>query len=40
MTKMRLVALPKPYHYPKMIDILSNSFTCDAVPGLFGSCRT
>jgi len=23
-----------------LIDILSNSFTCDAVPGLFGSCRT
>ena len=25
---------------PKMIDILFNSFTCDAVPGLSGSCRT
>jgi hypothetical protein len=24
--------------FPKMIDILSNSFTCDAVPGLSGSC--
>ena len=23
-----------------MIDILFNSFTCDAVPGLSGSCRT
>jgi hypothetical protein len=22
------------YHYLKMIDILVNSFTCDAVPGL------
>jgi acyl carrier protein len=28
------------YHYPKLIDILFNSFTCDAVPGLSGSCRT
>ena len=25
---------------PKLIDILFNSFTCDAVPGLSGSCRT
>src|SRR4030095_12114895 len=24
------------YHYPKLIDILFNSFTCDAVPGLSG----
>jgi hypothetical protein len=24
------------YHYLKMIDILVNSFTCDAVPGLSG----
>src|SRR5206468_1093671 len=27
-------------HAPKLIDILFNSFTCDAVPGLSGSCRT
>jgi hypothetical protein len=26
----------KLYHYPKLIDILFNSFTCDAVPGLSG----
>src|SRR5262245_23101758 len=26
------------YHAPKLIDILFNSFTCDAVPGLSGSC--
>src|SRR5262245_40075481 len=25
-------------HAPKLIDILLNSFTCDAVPGLSGSC--
>jgi acyl carrier protein len=25
---------------PKLIDILFNSFTCDAVPGTSGSCRT
>jgi hypothetical protein len=29
-------------HYDdrKLIDILFNSFTCDAVPGVFGNCRT
>ena len=30
-------AKPRLYHYPKLIDILFNSFTCDAVPGLSGS---
>src|SRR5215471_14868447 len=33
-------AEPRLHHYPKLIDILFNSFTCDAVLGLFGSCRT
>src|SRR6476620_4358416 len=33
-------AEPRLHDYPKLIDILFNSFTCDAVPGLFGSCRT
>src|SRR6516225_12119129 len=28
------------YHYPKLIDILFNSFTCDAVPGWSSSCLT
>jgi hypothetical protein len=28
------------YRFPKMIDILLNSFTCDAVAGLSGVCRT
>jgi acyl carrier protein len=28
------------FSLPKLIDILFNSFTCDAVPGLSGSCRT
>ena len=29
-------AEPRLYHSPKLIDILFNSFTCDAVPGLSG----
>jgi hypothetical protein len=29
-------AAPRLHHSPKLIDILSNSFTCDAVPGLSG----
>ena len=29
----------KLYHHPKMIDILVNSFTCDAVPGLSPALR-
>jgi hypothetical protein len=29
-------AAPPLRHYPKLIDILFNSFTCDAVPGLSG----